>query len=180
MQRVPALSKADWHSKFKAEVNFCCLCSTCDLLSFKVLPACAERKGLGDGRSSKDIPSALSPQCSEGRRPGGGGDPREVSGSGKPRRPGGGAGALEKEPPPGHCQQGEQTELLLYCWLHKVKDFTVFNHLPPLLRYSEGTGSVIQERGDREDVYTRAGEAPADDRVRSRKPPVVMLSHTTR
>jgi len=32
-------------------------------------------------------------------------------------------------------------------------------------RYSEGTGSVIQERGDREDVYTRAGEAPADDRV---------------
>jgi len=31
-------------------------------------------------------------------------------------------------------------------------------------RYSEGTGSVIQERGDREDVYTRAGEAP-DDRV---------------
>ena len=56
-------------------------------------------------------------------------------------------------------------------------DFKVFNHLTPLLRYSEGTGSVIQERGDREDVYTRAGEAPADDRVRLSKPPVVMLSH---
>jgi len=31
-------------------------------------------------------------------------------------------------------------------------------------RYSEGTGSVIQEKGDREDVYARAGQAP-DDRV---------------
>ena len=36
---------------------------------------------------------------------------------------------------------------------------------PALHRYSEGTGSVIQEKGDREDVYSRASEAP-DDRVR--------------
>merc|ERR1712083_1047400 len=31
-------------------------------------------------------------------------------------------------------------------------------------RYSEGTGSVIQEKGDREDVYTRAGQSP-DERT---------------
>jgi len=29
-------------------------------------------------------------------------------------------------------------------------------------RYSEGTGSVIQEKGDREDVYTRAGQSPEE------------------
>ena len=33
-----------------------------------------------------------------------------------------------------------------------------------LLRYSEGTGSVIQENGDREEVYARAGRTP-DERV---------------
>ena len=33
-----------------------------------------------------------------------------------------------------------------------------------LLRYSEGTGSVIQERGDREEVYARASRTP-DERV---------------
>ena len=29
-----------------------------------------------------------------------------------------------------------------------------------LLRYSEGTGSVVQERGDREEAYTRAANCP--------------------
>ena len=47
---------------------------------------------------------------------------------------------------------------------HGEQNFTVFILSFSLPRYSEGTGSVIQERGDREDVYTRAGEAP-DDRV---------------
>ena len=33
-----------------------------------------------------------------------------------------------------------------------------------LHRYSEGTGSVIQEKGNREEVYARAGRTP-DERV---------------
>ena len=44
-------------------------------------------------------------------------------------------------------------------------DLTIFI-LCLLHRYSEGTGSVIQEKGDREDVYSRAGQSP-DERVSS-------------
>ena len=40
--------------------------------------------------------------------------------------------------------------------------FTDFILPLSLYRYSEGTGSVIQEKGDREDVYTRAGQSPEE------------------
>ena len=51
---------------------------------------------------------------------------------------------------------------------------TVFTLPLSLHRYSEGTGSVIQEKGDREDVYARAGQAP-DDRVSLSNPLSGML-----
>ena len=58
MQRVPTLSKANWHSKLEAKVRV--YSTNYSELSFsskncKVLPACATGKELGDGRLAEDI-----------------------------------------------------------------------------------------------------------------------------